>query len=47
MKNLICTATHPEAALRCWKREGHDGEHLAVLPNVDPNVRTRPVTARW
>jgi hypothetical protein len=47
MKSHICEATHPEAELRCWKRDGHDGPHLTVLPNVDTSVRTRPVATRW
>jgi hypothetical protein len=46
-KDHICAEVHPEAELRCWKRTGHDGDHLTVLPNVDKNIRTRPVAARW
>lgn len=43
----ICSEVHPEAELRCWRRTDHDSQHLTVLPNVDTNVCTRPVAARW
>jgi len=46
-KEHICNEQHFESLLRCWRRVGHDGDCMAVLPNVDKNVMTRPHVVRW
>lgn len=49
-RDNICTDLFHVAGehyLRCWKRAGHDGLHMAVVPNRDPAVLTRPQAVRW
>lgn len=49
---MICEERHPNyhlngRALRCWKRNGHDGDCMTVRPNGDAAVLQRPQVAYW
>lgn len=59
MKDYICADIYPLTewgtregnphlkGVRCWKRESHEGTHMAVIPNRDQEVVTRPEVVRW
>ena len=32
---------------KCWKRKGHEGPCMTVIPNKDPKITTRPLVVRW